>query len=59
MNAVGCARDVVDLLSVPPSLPDLANISSPMRPIADKVGEPGALAGPVQRLGEAPGEIHS
>jgi hypothetical protein len=36
---------------------DLANISSPMRPITDKVGELGNLAGQVQRRGEAAGEI--
>jgi hypothetical protein len=57
MDAVDSALDVVGQLSALASLADLANIASPMRPITDKVGELGNLAGPVQQLGEAAAEI--
>jgi hypothetical protein len=57
MDAVDTALDAVEQLSALASLADLANISSPLGPITDKVGELGNLAGPVQQLGEAVGEI--
>jgi hypothetical protein len=57
MDAVDGALDAVEQLSALASLADLANISSPMGPITDKVGELGNLAEPVQRLGGAVGEI--
>lgn len=57
MDAVDSALDVVGQLSALASLADLANISSPMRPITDKVGELSNLAGPVQQLGDAAAEI--
>ena len=57
MDAVDSALDAVDQLSALASLADLANITSPMGPITDKLGELSNLAGPVQRLGDAVGEI--
>jgi hypothetical protein len=57
MDAVDSALDAVDSLAALASLADLANISSPMAPITDKVGELANLGGPVQSLTDAVGEI--
>jgi hypothetical protein len=57
MDAADSALAAVEQLSALANLPDLGNISNPMGPISDKIGELGALKRPTEQLASAVAEI--
>jgi HAMP domain-containing protein len=51
-DMAGAALDAIDQISSLASLADLADIGNPVRPITDKAGELGAVAGGVAKLAD-------